>query len=95
MYIVYEARVLEHLLFFFSLFRLEWESGVLRGCSVFRQMEEERLEQLKYLAVHYQSAMSEHRPKLLASANRLEEPIRNCDVERDIEPVNKKVTMHE
>ena len=29
--------------------RLEWESAVLRGCTVFRQMEEERLEQLRGL----------------------------------------------
>ena len=33
----------------FVFFRLEWESAILRGCSTFRRMEEDRLNQLRYL----------------------------------------------
>ena len=46
---------------------------------------------LKSLAEHYLQAMCEHRPKLVASSQRLQEPITNCDVIRDMELVNKKV----
>ena len=64
---------------------------MLRGCTVFRQMEEERLEQLRNLGERYNLAMGEHRPKLVASSQRLEEPIANCNVRQDMEDVSKKV----
>ena len=64
---------------------------MLRGCTVFRHMEEERLEQLRNLGERYNLAMGEHRPKLVASSRRLEEPIRNCNVRQDMEDVSKKV----
>ena len=63
---------------------------MLRGCTVFRQMEEERLEQLRNLGERYNLAMGEHRPKLVASSQRLEEPIANCNVRQDMEDVSKK-----
>ncbi len=71
--------------------RLEWESAVLRGCNVFRQMEEERLDQLRQLGEKYNQAMDEHRPRLVASSQRLQEPVRKCDVRRDMEDVSKRV----
>ena len=54
-------------------------------------MEEERLEQLRNLGERYNLAMGEHRPKLVASSQRLEEPIANCNVRQDMEDVSKKV----
>ena len=33
--------------------RLEWESAVLRGTTIFRRMEEDRLRQLQHLAEQY------------------------------------------
>ena len=63
---------------------------MLRGCTVFRQMEEERLEQLRNLGERYNMAMGEHRPRLVASSQRLEEPIANCNVRQDMEDVSKK-----
>ena len=35
--------------------------------------------------------MGEHRPRLVASSQRLREPIANCDVRQDMEDVSKKV----
>jgi len=75
--------------------RLEWESAILRGCSSFRRMEEDRLSQLRFLAEQYQQILEEHRPKLVASANRLDEPIRRIHVGRDMEVVRKKVDIDE
>ena len=72
-------------------FRLEWESAILRGCSSFRRMEDDRLSQLRFLAEQYQQILEDHRPKLVASANRLDEPIRRIHVGRDMEVVRKKV----
>jgi hypothetical protein len=54
-------------------------------------MEEDRLNQLRFLAEQYQQTMEEHRPKLVSSARRLEEPIRRIKVGRDMEVVRKKV----
>lgn len=73
------------------LFRLEWESAILRGCSSFRRMEDDRLNQLRYLAEQYQQILDEHRPKLVSNAHRLDEPIRRIHVSRDMEVVRKKV----
>ena len=72
-------------------FRLEWESAILRGCSSFRRMEDDRLNQLRYLAEQYQQILDEHRPKLVSNAHRLDEPIRRIHVSRDMEVVRKKV----
>ena len=80
-------------LFYASPCRLEWESAILRGCSSFRRMEEDRLSQLRFLAEQYQQILEEHRPKLVASANRLDEPIRRIHVGRDMEVVRKKVIL--
>ena len=71
--------------------RLEWESAILRGCSSFRRMEDDRLNQLRYLAEQYQQILDEHRPKLVSNAHRLDEPIRRIHVSRDMEVVRKKV----
>jgi len=75
--------------------RLEWESAILRGCSTFRRMEEDRLNQLRYLAEQYQQILDEHRPKLVSNAHRLDEPIRRIRVGRDMEVVRKKVEIDE
>eukprot|EP00094_Tigriopus_californicus_P008881 TCALIF_08562-PA protein Name:"Similar to NOSTRIN Nostrin (Homo sapiens)" AED:0.12 eAED:0.12 QI:0/0.75/0.6/0.8/1/1/5/200/639 len=73
--------------------RLEMESSLLRGCSIFRRMEEERLEQLKHLAEQYHQIMADNRPKLVASSQRLQEPIQQCNVPRDMADVEKKVNI--
>eukprot|EP00095_Tigriopus_kingsejongensis_P000509 maker-scaffold367_size194084-snap-gene-0.48 protein:Tk00509 transcript:maker-scaffold367_size194084-snap-gene-0.48-mRNA-1 annotation:"hypothetical protein DAPPUDRAFT_301481" len=73
--------------------RLEMESSLIRGCTVFRQMEEERLEQLKHLAEQYHQTMADNRPKLVASSQRLQEPIQQCNVPTDMEHVEKKVNI--
>lgn len=65
----------------------------MRGCSVFRKMEEDRLTQLKTLAEQYHQAMADNRPRLVSSSNRLEEPVQNIDVERDMEAVDAKVYL--
>ena len=80
-------------IFFYILYRLEWESAILRGCSTFRRMEEDRLNQLRYLAEQYQQILDEHRPKLVSNAHRLDEPIRRIHVSRDMEVVRKKVII--
>ena len=53
-------------------------------------MEETRLDQLKHLGEQYHRAMAEHRPKLVASAERLREPIMTCNVQSDLDTVKKK-----
>ena len=40
----------------------------------------------------YHQTMADSRPKLVACSQRLDEPVRNCDVARDMEGVNKKVS---
>ena len=74
----------------FCVSRLEWESAILRGCSSFRRMEDDRLNQLRYLAEQYQQILDEHRPKLVSNAHRLDEPIRRIHVSRDMEVVRKR-----
>ena len=54
-------------------------------------MEDDRLSQLRFLAEQYQQILDENRPKLVASAKRLDEPIRRIHVGRDMEVVRKKV----
>ena len=54
-------------------------------------MEDDRLNQLRYLAEQYQQILDEHRPKLVSNAHRLDEPIRRIHVSRDMEVVRKKV----
>ena len=75
----------------FGIFRLDWESSLLRGCSAMRRMEEDRLCQLRNLAEQYHQIMSDNRPKLVASSKRLAEPVQMCDISRDMEAVKKKV----
>lgn len=58
-----------------------------------RRMEEERLCQLRNLAEQYHQILSDNRPKLVASSQRLTEPIQLCDITRDMEAVNKKVSF--
>ncbi|XP_040571562.1 nostrin [Lepeophtheirus salmonis] len=73
--------------------RLDWESGIIRGCSIFRQMEENRLVQLQALSETYQSALSENLPKLVSASKRLQEPIRSSDVERDMDASKAKFEL--
>lgn len=56
-------------------------------------MEEERLEQLKHLAEQYHQIMADNRPKLVASSQRLQEPIQQCNVGRDMADIEKKVSL--
>ena len=56
-----------------------------------RRMEEDRLCQLRNLAEQYHQIMTDNRPKLVASSQRLAEPIELCDISRDMEAVKKKV----
>ena len=71
--------------------RLEWESAVMKGCSTFRCMEDDRLCQLQSLAEQYYQIMSGSLPKLVSSNHRLAEPIRLCDIGRDMDSVKKQV----
>ncbi len=66
---------------------------MVRGCDVLRQLEADRLDQLKGLAEQMHLMLADHWPKLVAGANRLHEPILNCDVAADMEPINKKVGL--
>ncbi|GLH02880.1 Drebrin-like protein [Gryllus bimaculatus] len=67
--------------------RLEWETAVIRGSHCFQALEEERLQQLKDLAACYLNHLQDMGPKLIQSAEKLVEPIQNCDVARDIQTV--------
>ncbi|KAK8740521.1 hypothetical protein OTU49_002952 [Cherax quadricarinatus] len=67
--------------------RLEWESAVYKGSSCFQTLEEERLQALKDLVVKYHKNAKEAAPKMVAIAERLEEPVSACDVEKDIQTV--------
>ncbi|XP_045110666.1 uncharacterized protein LOC123504311 isoform X3 [Portunus trituberculatus] len=64
--------------------RLEWESAVYKGSSCFQTLEEERLQALRDLVVKYHKNALESSPK---TADRLEEPVKACDVEKDIQAV--------
>ncbi|XP_063872604.1 uncharacterized protein LOC135107005 isoform X3 [Scylla paramamosain] len=67
--------------------RLEWESAVYKGSSCFQTLEEERLQALRDLVVKYHKNALESSPKVVATAERLEEPVKACDVEKDIQAV--------
>ena len=67
------------------IFRLEWESSVKRGVSVFQRLEEERLSQLSSVSKLFLTIMKNNRPKLIALTERLREPVELCDVNRDME----------
>ena len=54
-------------------------------------MEEDRLDQLRFLAEQYHAIMEEQRPKLVSSCTRLDEPVRRIEVSRDMDVVRKKV----
>ena len=56
-----------------------------------RRMEEDRLCHLRNLAEQYHQIMTDNRPKLVASSQRLAEPVQLCDISRDMEAVRKKV----
>ena len=65
----------------------------MKGCTVFSQMEEERLIQLKNLAEQYHETMSQNRPKLVSCSQRLQEPIQTCDITADMEAIHKRVII--
>lgn len=67
--------------------RLEWESAIYKGSNCFQTLEEERLQALKDLIVKYHKNAKEAAPKMVAIANRLDEPVTACDVEKDIQTV--------
>ena len=68
-----------------SNFRLDWEGAVKRGVSVFKKLEEDRLGQLCGMSELYYTIMENNRPKLVNLTDRLREPIKVCDVGRDVE----------
>ena len=55
-------------------------------------MEDDRLCQLQNLAEQYYQIMSTSLPKLVSSNNRLAEPIRLCDIGRDMDSVKKQAS---
>ncbi|XP_050734362.1 uncharacterized protein LOC127007409 isoform X3 [Eriocheir sinensis] len=67
--------------------RLEWESAVYKGSSCFQTLEEERLQALRDLVVKYHNNSVESAPKIVAIVDRLDEPVKACDVEKDIQAV--------
>ncbi|XP_039280905.1 uncharacterized protein LOC111059427 isoform X2 [Nilaparvata lugens] len=67
--------------------RLEWESAVTRGSQSFQTIEEERLQHLKDVAMCYLHHFKDIGPKLVQSAERLQEPIQQCDINHDMETV--------
>ncbi|KAF2354268.1 SH3 domain [Trinorchestia longiramus] len=64
--------------------RLEWESAIYKGTTCFQTLEEERLAALKQLVEKYQDNIKIAAPKMAESASRLEEPVSQCDVEKDV-----------
>ena len=74
-----------HLIKHVIIFRLEWESSVKRGVTVFRRLEEERLTQLTSVSRLFLSIMINNRPKMISLTERLREPVELCDVNRDME----------
>ncbi|CAB3361693.1 Hypothetical predicted protein [Cloeon dipterum] len=67
--------------------RLEWETAVNRGSQCFQALEEERLQHLKELVEHYHQILTQMCPKVNQSVERLNEPVQNCDVARDLQTV--------
>ena len=65
----------------------------MKGCSTFRCMEDDRLCQLQSLAEQYYQIMSGSLPKLVSSNHRLAEPIRLCDIGRDMDSVKKQIRV--
>ena len=57
--------------------------------SVLRRLEDERLTQLGSMSRLFFSFMLSNRPKLISLTERLREPVELCDVDRDIESLNK------
>merc|ERR1712012_822033 len=60
-----------------------------RGVTVFRRLEEERLNQLSSVSRLFLSIMMTNRPKMMNLTERLKEPVDLCDVNRDIENLSK------
>lgn len=64
--------------------RLEWESAIYKGTTCFQTLEEERLAALKQLVEKYHQNIQVAAPKMTESVKRLEEPVSQCDVEKDV-----------
>ncbi|XP_075213015.1 nostrin [Lycorma delicatula] len=67
--------------------RLEWESAVTRGSHCFQTLEEEKLQNLKELALCYLHHYKGLGPKLVQSSERLQEPIESCDISQDLDTI--------
>ncbi|XP_032679655.1 uncharacterized protein LOC116848041 [Odontomachus brunneus] len=65
--------------------RLEYESTVRKGAKQMELLEEERLSALKDLANVYLAHLQALAPRLQQSADRLQTPVRSCNVPQDIE----------
>lgn len=48
-----------------NVYRLEWESSVLRGVNTFQQLEEERLNNLKLVLTSYLRHVTELQPRIM------------------------------
>ncbi|XP_011146752.1 uncharacterized protein LOC105187560 [Harpegnathos saltator] len=65
--------------------RLEYESTVRKGAKQMELLEEERLSALKDLANVYLAHLQALAPRLQQSADRLQTPVRSCNVSQDVE----------
>ncbi|KAF4527056.1 hypothetical protein B566_EDAN001606 [Ephemera danica] len=67
--------------------RLEWETAVSRGSQCFQELEEQRLHHLKELVEAYLQLLAQLAPRIVQGAERLAQPVQECDVSRDLHTV--------
>jgi hypothetical protein len=66
---------------------LEWEGSIRNGSTCLRTLEEEKLGLLQDLAAKYFQHLNEFIPKLVRSAECLEEPIKSCSIDQDMHSI--------
>jgi len=71
--------------------RLDWEGALKRGATVFKRLEEERLDQLCSMSKLYLTIMENNRPKLVNLTERLREPIELCNVSKDVQNMKLEI----
>ncbi|XP_022899908.1 uncharacterized protein [Onthophagus taurus] len=64
--------------------RLEWESSVSRGATIFQSLEDERLGSLKTVLLSYLNNNIDLGPKLVEASERLKSPFDNSDPAQDL-----------
>lgn len=75
--------------------RLEWETTVVKGCTHFQSLEEERLLHMQDLLRKYSNNWSNIGPKMIQSSDRLSESINCVNVGKDIQAVIAQKGAHQ